>query len=80
VNNTCYIFGGQGHDDRLYNDLYTLSFDINESEKRFNAVWAIEETHGVKPPARTSHSSTAYKSHFLIIIGGEGMDESKLIY
>ncbi len=76
INNICYIFGGQGESDKLYNNLYTLVFDISEPNKKYNAVWSREEVVGKSPPARTSHSAAEYKSQYLIIVGGEGYDES----
>jgi hypothetical protein len=72
INNTCYIFGGQGEEDKLFNDLYMLDFEIAESEKKFIAKWTLVDVQGIRPPARTSHSATSYKSNYLFIIGGEG--------
>ena len=74
VNNICYIFGGQDLEERLYNDMYTLSFEINETDKKFKGVWDLNEAVGKRPTARTSHSSTAYRSQYLLIVGGEGYD------
>ena len=71
----CYIFGGQGGDDHLFNDLYSLSFDIDEGEKKFIASWEKEDVRGKRPSPRTSHSCTAYRGEFLILIGGEGLNE-----
>jgi len=42
----------------------------------FKAYWEKEYTEGRLPPPRTSHTSTAYKNTHLIIIGGEGYDQS----
>jgi hypothetical protein len=56
--------------------MYTLNFDINETEKKFAANWSLEEIHGVKPHPRTSHSCVTFKSQYLIVIGGEGYDTS----
>ena len=61
----------------LYNDLYSLVFDINESEKKFVAIWKLEEVKGILPPARTSHSTVSYNSQYLFVIAGEGYTESK---
>ena len=72
INNSCYIFGGQGENDKLFNDLYVLNFDICESDKKFTSKWNIEDVQGKRPPARTSHSATAFRNQFLFIIGGEG--------
>jgi len=72
INNFCYIFGGQGDNDQLFNDLFLLDFDIIESEKKFNATWKLIETKDSRPSKRTSHSAIAYKSKYLFIIGGEG--------
>jgi hypothetical protein len=72
IKNTCYIFGGQGEEDKLFNDLYMLDFEIGENEKKFIAKWTLLDVHGKKPPPRTSHSATPYKSNYLFIIGGEG--------
>ena len=58
--------------------MYVLTFDINETEKKFIANWSIEEVHGVKPQPRTSHSCITYKSQYLIIIAGEGYDASNM--
>jgi N-acetylneuraminic acid mutarotase len=80
INNTIYIFGGQGDADKLFNDMYTLIFDINENNKKYIATWTLEDVVGKRPPARTSHSATAYKYQYLIIIGGEGYDDSNLIF
>jgi hypothetical protein len=80
INNTCYIFGGQGESDKLYNDIYSLVFEINESEKKFIAQWAIEDVQGRRPPARTSHSATSFNSQYLFIIAGEGYAESKTLF
>jgi hypothetical protein len=74
INNICYIFGGQGHNDKLYNDMFTLAIDINETEKKFTGHWTLENITGMKPSPRTSHSCSAYKSQYLMIIGGEGYD------
>ena len=80
INNTCYIFGGQGLADVRFNDLYTLSFEINETEKKFVVVWNREHTTGTPPPERTSHSSTPYKNQFIVIIGGEGENQGNFAY
>lgn len=50
INNMWYIFGGQGVDEVLYNDMYTLTLEINETEKIFNAVWRKEEIIGIFYP------------------------------
>lgn len=79
INEICYIFGGQGDQDMLYNDMYTLKFDIQESDenKRVIATWNQEYITGPKPSPRTSHASVPYKSEYIIVIGGEGYDMSK---
>ena len=69
INNTGYIFGGQGEDDQRFNDMYQLNFDIDESMQKFDAVWSLEKTNGKKPPVRTSHSCIGYKNQFIFIIG-----------
>lgn len=79
VNNICYVFGGQDFEERLYNDMYTLSFEINETDKKFKGIWELNETLGIRPNARTSHSSTSYRSQYLVIVGGEGYDGRKKI-
>jgi N-acetylneuraminic acid mutarotase len=56
--------------------MYVITFDINETDKKFIANWSIDEVHGVKPQPRTSHSCVAYKSQYLIIIAGEGYDSN----
>lgn len=75
INNTCFIFGGQDSNDQRYNDMHLLNFEINETDKIFNAVWSIEDIKTKRPPARTSHSSVAYKSQYIFIIGGEGENQ-----
>jgi hypothetical protein len=76
LNNVCYIFGGEDDDEVLYNDIFTLTFDLNETDKKFIANWSFIETHGTKPPARTSHSATGYNGQYMIILGGEGYNKS----
>ena len=61
----------------INNDMYSLSFEINETEKKFFAKWKLEDIHGVKPQPRTSHSSVPFKSQYLIIIAGEGYNSCK---
>ena len=45
----------------------------------FKAKWEKEEVYGMSPPPRTSHTSVVYKQNYLIIIGGEGYNDSKYI-
>ena len=78
INNTGFIFGGQGEDDERFNDMYQLNFDIDESMQKFDAVWSLEKTNGKKPPVRTSHSCIGYKNQFIFIIGGEGDNQVPL--
>ncbi len=46
----------------------------------FKAKWEKEEVYGLSPPPRTSHTSTAYKQNYFIIIGGEGFNSSKYYF
>lgn len=59
--------------------MFILNFEINETQKTFKATWEKEEVEGVLPSPRTSHTSTAYKENYVIIIGGEGYNESNYI-
>jgi len=74
-----YFYLYKGNDDILFNDLYTLTFEISEIQKSFKAIWEKEYIEGNVPPQRTSHSSNIYKNNYLIIIGGEGYDISKYL-
>ncbi len=56
--------------------MYKLKFTISHMQNIFKAYWEKEYTEGRLPPPRTSHTSTAYKNTHLIIIGGEGYDQS----
>eukprot|EP00347_Sterkiella_histriomuscorum_P007476 403348772 len=82
INNKIYIFGGQGDNDIIFNDLYSAEIieELKENgEIQFVAQWTrleqqtpIELIHTVyKPTSRTSHTCTVYKNRYLIIIGGE---------
>ena len=74
VNDTIFIFGGQAPNDELYNDMYTLNFNINEEKKIYKAVFKKEiiKENSPLPKGRSSHSCVNYDNKFLIIIGGEG--------
>ena len=74
VNETIFIFGGQAPNDELYNDMYTLNFDINEEKKIYKAVFKKEiiKDNSPLPKGRSSHSCVNYDNKYLIIIGGEG--------
>jgi hypothetical protein len=84
-----YIFGGQGQDEQLYNDLFQVQIhekiDQQGNILKFVAEW-IEVTIQPKVPrnlevqrprARTSHSCVPYKSRYLILIGGEAASVSE---
>lgn len=77
-NNTCYIFGGQGIDDKRFNDMHKLTFNINETTNTYEATWELLDIKGQLPPNRASHSAVAYKNKYLVIIGGESDDETPL--
>ena len=74
INNTCYVFGGQGENDERFNDMHQLAFNINESDKKFLGVWSEDIVLGARPPVRTSHSCLSYKNKYIFIVGGEGDD------
>ena len=78
INNTGYIFGGQGENDERFNDMYQLNFDIDETKQKYEVKWSQEITKGIKPSVRTSHSSVGYKNQFIFIIGGEGENQVPL--
>jgi len=55
-----------------------LTFEFSEVQWTFKAKWQKEHVEGIVPPARTSHTSTAYNNNYMIIIGGEGYGQSIL--
>lgn len=77
INNNCYFFGGQGEKDKLFNDMYLMSFDINEQEKQYKAIMSKEVTQGQTPSCRSSHTCVSYNNRYIFIIGGEGEEGSK---
>jgi hypothetical protein len=66
------LINSKGDEDKLFDEIYTISFNIDEPQKIFKAKWKKEEVYGESPPPRTSHTSTVYKQNYFIIIGGEG--------
>jgi len=42
----------KGEEENVFNDMYTLSFTIDESEKKFIAEWKPERIDGIKPQPR----------------------------
>ena len=79
VNDTIYLFGGQGPgDDEYSNDLFTLEFEIKDNVKPKAIISGVEISSSLRPKERASQSCVAYKDQFLIISGGEGKKKEPL--
>lgn len=70
-----YIFAGQGNSmnelDIFYNDLFKMKIDI-EGEKAVAQISQVVPKTVVLPSERASHSASAYRDRYLIVVGGEG--------
>lgn len=71
INNNCYLFGGQGEKDKLFNDMYIMSFDINEQDKQYKVTMTKKVIEGEVPSSRSSHTCVSYNNRCIFIIGGE---------
>lgn len=61
----------------MFNDIYLLTVDIDEKNKKFTAVWKKEVPVDPKnlPPRRTAHSCCVLRNRYIVVIGGEGREE-----
>lgn len=73
----CYMFGGEAN-EISHNDLFRVNITyLNDSG--FHSKWVLEEPKSKKPPERSSHSCVFLEPDILIITGGEGKKQSKII-
>ena len=90
ISDKIYIFGGQGENDQVFNDLYELTVeerfedgaDQQKDLPEYIAHWRkiiIDSSNTQKPCARTSQSCVAYKNRYMIIIGGETDSETPML-
>lgn len=72
-----YLFGGQGKNDKFYNEIYSCKIhEIKTNKKKsFVTEWKQIKVNGDQPVPRTSHSCVAYRNRYLIVIGGETEQE-----
>jgi hypothetical protein len=79
IGNRLYVFGGQGDNDVIFDDLHSVDIVQGvtpEGEVQFTAKWKrIEVLPGLRPAARASHTCSAYKNRFIVVVGGEADEE-----